>query len=101
MVTNYPSLEIHGHALQPTQYTQESDTSIYGKRFKGHEIYVTLNTGARITMILPENALEAYNEAMDRKMAYLRALEAAENRLAESSPSGVEEESGLVPPQER
>jgi hypothetical protein len=100
LVTEYPDLEIHGHALQPTRYTVD-DGTIYGKRFKGHEVYVTLNTGARVTMILHEEWLEAYNEAMTQKTARFLALAAAEKRLAETSPSGVERELGSPPPQER
>lgn len=99
-VTEFPDLEIHGHALQPSSYTFD-DGTIYGKRFKGHEIYVTLNTGARITLILHADGLEAYNEAMEQKQARLLALAAAEKRLAESTSFSVEGESGLPPPQER
>lgn len=99
-MADYPDLKIHGHVLRPSDYTYD-DGTIAGKRFKGYEIYVTLNTGDKVTMILRETGLEAYNQAMDQKAAELKALAAAEKRLAGTTLSGVEGESGLVPPQER
>lgn len=90
----FPDLQIHGHALQPDRYVKDDEVGLKGARFKGHEVFATLNTGERVMLILHESGLDAYNRAIEAKHAEAQALQAAEKRLAETTTTGVKEGQG-------
>jgi hypothetical protein len=96
----FPKLTVHGHALQPESY-QATDTDGKKRRFKGWEVYVTLNTGERIMMVLPDSGREAYNQAAIAAHQEEQSLRAAEKRRTENEAVGVDKEQGSALPQER